>query len=255
MVRSWPPTRFRGGDTECVDTRSLRVAASGIPRKRSPPRPRTCDHVVVNSTRATETEAGYDAAAADYVDRTSTRSREAKAFLSRFVDLLSPNSLVLDVGSGSGTDARRFSEAGHHGFALDRSTKLLALSAGDLRLRADFCALPLVDSCADALWSHASLLHVESDALGATFDEWQRVVRPGGLVAFVTSLGGDSGWELAPASQRRVPEMVSGARRWFVHHESAELQKAMLQRGWVLMESSVRRSHRDWILAMARTPG
>lgn len=208
----------------------------------------------MDPSKAEETEAGYDAAAADYVERTASRAPEVEAFASRFVDTLPPNSVVVDAGSGSGADAHQFSQVGHSGVAIDRSAKLLELACGELNLRADISSLPLAENCVDALWSHASLLHVEPAALGQTFDEWQRVVRPGGIVAFVTSLGGDSGWELAPASPQRIPEMVDGARRWFVHHQSEDLHTSMQQRGWTLIESSVRQSHRNWLLAMAATP-
>ncbi|MCP3880872.1 MAG: class I SAM-dependent methyltransferase [Sulfitobacter sp.] len=204
--------------------------------------------------RAGETEAGYDAVAHDYTARAANRSPDAEQFVTRFVDSLPAQSIVIDLGCGPGQDLTRFAGSGHHPIGVDRSTALLALADPAPLVRADLTQLPIAAGSADALWSHASLLHVEPAALAAALAEWERVLRPGGTVGLSTSLGGDSGWELVPAGRSRRPDMPAGTRRWFVHHDSDRILDIIRSRGWSLQEVSVRSSHRDWLQILAHTP-
>ena len=208
-----------------------------------------------DADNARETEAGYDAVASDYDDRTSSRSGDAEAFAQRFLDVLAADSVVVDLGCGSGRDLDRFAEHGHRAVGLDRSAQLLALAGPSSCIRGDLRFLPLAPGSVGGIWSHASLLHVKAEALTSTLVEWERVLRPGGVVGLSTSLGGDSGWELAPASRSRVPKMEGGARRWFVHHDRDHLLEALRSRSWELLDVSIRSSHRDWLQVMARREG
>lgn len=205
--------------------------------------------------RARRTEQGYDAIANDYATRTSTRSGEAEEFFLRFLDALESASLVADLGCGPGPDVRRFQELGHVGIGLDRSMRMLRLAAvNGPGIRADLTSLPLATGTIDAVWSYASLLHIEAADLKSTLEEWERVLRPGGLIGVATSLGGDEGWESAPAAKAKVPDMPIDEQRWFVHHTEESVREVMAKRGWQLVEVSVRSSHRDWLQILARTP-
>jgi len=120
-------------------------------------------------------------------------------------------------------------------------------------VRGDLRTLPFRDGSVDAVWAYASLLHVAASEVLATLLEWAQVLRPGGIIGFTTSLGGDSGWELAPAAAARMPQMPTGEQRWFVHHTEPGLADALEMAGFELIETSVRSSHRDWLQVIART--
>ncbi len=206
-------------------------------------------------SRTAETEAGYNAVAHDYTSRAANRSPGAEEFLSRFTNSLPTRSVIVDLGCGPGQDLTHFADRGHHPVGVDRSTALLALAGPAASLvRADLTQLPIASGSADALWSYASLLHIEPAALAATLAEWDRVLRPGGTVGISTSLGGDSGWELVPAGKSRRPDMPPGTRRWFVHHDNEPLLDIIQSRGWNPQEVSMRSSHRDWTQIIAHTP-
>lgn len=203
--------------------------------------------------KAARTEAGYDSIAAEYAVKASIRSPEAQAFASRYIELLPDSSLVLDLGCGPGEDLNYFASAGHWPIGLDRSSMALSLAQGFPRIRGDLRSLPFPDASVHAVWAYASLLHVDASEVEATLSEWTRVLRPKGIIGFSTSLGGDSGWELAPAAAARMPTMPSGEQRWFVHHTERRLSDALQLGDFELIETSVRSSHRDWLQVIART--
>lgn len=139
--------------------------------------------------------------------------------------------------------------------AADRSEAMVGLCAPGLgRVRSDLASLPVAAGTVDALWSAASLLHVESGAVPDVLEEWERAVRPAGLVAFTTSVGGDAGWELVPADPSRVPNLGDGQRRWFVHHDADVLRSVVRRRGWMVVHDEIRAGHRDWLEIIARIP-
>lgn len=208
---------------------------------------------ITDSDKTEATEAAYDAVAQDYAERASGRSPEASRFAGRFEQRLEPGSRVVDLGCGPGEDLLRLADCGHRPIGLDRSAELLALAHHSPRVRADLKQLPFADGSADGIWAHASLLHVDSAALEGALVEWDRIVRPGGLVGFSTSLGGDSGWELVPAEPSRVPVMNDGLKRWFVHHDKDVVLRAIGRRGWEIIEATERPSHRIWLQVIART--
>lgn len=205
--------------------------------------------------RSRATALAYDSAASDFAERTVARSAMAAEFFDLFMASLAPNSVVGDLGCGPGHDLRRLLAAGHRPFGLDSSAALLALGpTGSRRSQGDLRAIPLVADSLDAIWSSAALLHVARSDLTSTFAEWNRVLRPAGIVAFATSLGGDEGWELVPASRGRVPEISDGHQRWFVHHDQEALLAAVASVGWKITLSSVRQSTRRWLQITAAKP-
>lgn len=205
--------------------------------------------------RVRATVDAYDAVAADFAAKTAGLSAAGAAFLDRFLAELGSNRTVIDAGCGPGHHAAHMVDRGHRVVGLDRSQAMLAAVPGPVSaVRADLAAVPLVAGAADAIWSCAALIHVDADSLDDVLEEWERVVRPGGLVGFATSIGGEAGWEDPPAAPERVPEMPDGHRRWFVHHDADTLFEAVARRHWEVVHSSVRQGAREWLQIVAVTP-
>src|SRR4051812_41591243 len=88
--------------------------------------------------------------------------------LERLSSLLRCESTVIDLGSGSGRDARYMARLGHTVIAVDAAVPLLRICVGALDatdrvipLNADMRNLPFKDQSVDAIWACGSLLHTE----------------------------------------------------------------------------------------------
>ncbi len=193
--------------------------------------------------------AAYDAIAERYAVRTGGGSTGLHDFFDEmrdgFAALLPGRARVLDVGCGPGHVAAGFARAGLDAVGVDPSAGMLAVAArrGVRAVRADMTALPFADACTDGLWCQAALLHVPAALTGQVLHGFGRVLRPGGLLGLVTSVG--HGPQLEPV------DYADGVRRWFIHRDPAEVLGAVTAAGFTVTSVERRTSRRDWIAVAA----
>ncbi len=97
---------------------------------------------------------------------------------------LGPNSVVLDLASGTGDFSVELAEAGHRPIGIDLSYGMLAAARSDApRVQGDLLALPLAETSVDAAVCGFALRNLVS--LPPFFAELHRVVRPGGRIALL----------------------------------------------------------------------
>lgn len=137
----------------------------------------------LNGCEAAEATLAYYAANAEAF-ASSTVSVEFTAMQERFVELLEPGARVLDLGCGSGRDAKRFAEAGFAVDAVDGSPELC-------RIAAEFTGLPVrcmrfeeLSAVAeyDGIWACSSILHVPSVQLPALLAKMAAALKDGGVI-------------------------------------------------------------------------
>lgn len=131
-------------------------------------------------THDPKTLAFYDAEAEAYAARgdRSNVSGSLRTFLAR----LAPGTHVLDLGSGDGRHSAAMIEAGFEVTALDGSAGLAAIASrrlGKPVRGARFDELEDVEAF-DAVWAHASLLHVPAEGLADILARIHRALKPGG---------------------------------------------------------------------------
>ncbi|MEX1153782.1 class I SAM-dependent methyltransferase [Parvibaculum sp.] len=137
------------------------------------------------------TLAFYDAEAEAYAargDRTNV-SGSLGAFLAR----LAPGAHVLDLGSGDGRHSAAMMEAGFEVTALDGSAGLAAIASRLLGKPVRIARFEEIEDVAafDAVWAHASLLHVPAASLADILARVHRALKPGGRL-FASFKSGDA---------------------------------------------------------------
>ena len=126
----------------------------------------------------------------------ATRSVDMSPLYARFTPHLPAGGRVLDVGCGSGRDARAFAQQGFRVTAFDASPELAQLAARYTGLPvvvADVLALdgPATldlppDTLFDGIWACASLLHVPEARQARAWACLWPLLRPGGRLVYAT---------------------------------------------------------------------
>lgn len=116
-------------------------------------------------------------------------------FLASFLDRLSPNSRILELGCGSGRDSVAMIAAGHDVDPTDGTPEIAA--ATTKRLGRPVRVLRFGDleeaSSYDAVWASACLLHVPRSALPGVLRRVFEALKPGGLHFASYKAGGVEG--------------------------------------------------------------
>lgn len=202
--------------------------------------------------QARETAASYDRIVASYEEQAANSSPERTDFFETFALRLRRGGVVLDVGCGPGHDLEALHARGLTALGMDSSPGMArrVRDRGHQVVVADLRCVPLVEGCLDGLWSSASLLHVPRPEVSATLASWQQLLRPGGVLGVITSLGDDEGWEAVPykpASQHGDVLL----RRWFVHHDRDALTELITTAGFQIEQAEVREGNRRWLQLLA----
>ncbi len=200
-----------------------------------------------------ETARSYDLIVDAYEQRQQAPHPGLAGLRERFAERLPLGGRVVDVGCGPGHHAQYFASHGLTPIGLDVSvgmvtrTRAHGLSAvlGDARRP------PFRPSCAQGVWSSASLLHVPQPDVPATLSAWRGLLALDGWLGLSTSLGDDQGWEAVPYpadSQHAGVEL----HRWFVHHPRERLMTMIGDAGFEILEVGERQTHRRWLEVLAR---
>lgn len=173
------------------------------------------------------TRSSYDTDAAGYTEKVrgllSERPflRASVALFAEFVRAAGGGP-VADVGCGPGYVTGHLHELGVDAFGIDLSPEMIAIARRDypgLRFEVGTMTdLDLPDDSVAGLLAFWSIIHIPDDAMPGVFDEFRRVLRPGGplLVGFHVgdetqrSSEGYPGRPIDVTSHRRKPSQVAG---------------------------------------------
>ena len=186
----------------------------------------------------------YSRNAADFVS--STRQADFSAVQNRFLSLLDHKGEILDLGCGSGRDARAFLDAGYTVRAVDGFPAMAQLACSYLGMPVDTMDFEdLIDQERyEGIWACASLLHVPCTKLPTIFAKVYQALKTGGIFYCSFKLGNFEG-------------VRNG--RYFTDLDACSLQE-LLQAGgrWkvedVWISEDVRPDHTDekWINGLFR---
>jgi len=128
------------------------------------------------------TMAYYHTNAARYVER--TRQQDMRQIRLKFILLLPAGGHILDLGCGSGRDAKAFLEEGFTVTAMDASPAIAAQASpylGQEVLVKKAQDINITDAY-HGIWACASLLHLPEWELSAVFKQLARALLPGGIL-------------------------------------------------------------------------
>ncbi|WKY47376.1 class I SAM-dependent methyltransferase [Eubacteriaceae bacterium ES3] len=122
----------------------------------------------------------YNQTAKDFVD--DTVSADLTDIHQRFLNYLPQKATILDLGCGSGRDAKAFIEAGYTVTAVDGAEECCKLAQTLIGRPVSCLIFDQIDyeQEFDGVWACASLLHVPFDDLPDIFDRIVKALKPGG---------------------------------------------------------------------------
>jgi SAM-dependent methyltransferase len=171
-------------------------------------------------------DATYDAIAQEFA---ASRIRDFWAEEFRTFRSLLPAGRILDVGCGSGRDARMFVDADYDYVGFDRSPQMIAVCRKTVPegtfAEADFSAIDLPPGGFDGFWAAASLLHISRADLPQFLGRLAQAIRPGG-VGFISM----KPWR--GTDEEVVPDRRHGdRRRYFAYYPPLVFTSLLLEAG------------------------
>jgi SAM-dependent methyltransferase len=169
------------------------------------------------------TRDGYDLTAAMYAERFHGHLDDKpldRAMLAGFAGLVERNSVIADVGCGTGATSRILADFGLDVLGIDLSPNMIAEARRlnpDLRFQVgSMISINADDNHFHGICAWYSVIHIPDELLPQVFSEFRRVLRPDGwaLVAFQV---GDQprtfkelfGEQVALTFYRRQPDVVA----------------------------------------------
>jgi SAM-dependent methyltransferase len=181
----------------------------------------------MSDTWLSDTRSSYDTDASGYTEKVRGLLCERpylRASLGLFAELVlsAGGGPVADVGCGPGYVTRHLNDAGVDAFGIDLSPELIALARRDypdLRFEVGTMTdLDLPDDSVAGVVAFWSVIHVPDRAMPGVFEQFRRVLRPGGPVLVGFHVGdetrhtsaGYTGRPINVESHHRRPSTVAG---------------------------------------------
>jgi len=174
----------------------------------------------------TSTIAVYDKVAKEYTKKAEARGPKIER--SHFMKIIPEHGTVLDVGCGSGRDAKVFCDHGFLVTGVDLSGKLLEIAKQNAPkatfIKDDIRSLQFPPQSFDGIWAQASLLHVKHEEIQTVLKSFFIMLKPNGTLYIAVKAG--SGERFA------VMKSTPGEKRFFSFYSKASLKDALVSAGF-----------------------
>jgi ubiquinone/menaquinone biosynthesis C-methylase UbiE len=185
---------------------------------------------------------------------------EAVAFaadsVNDFLEVLAPHAYILEAGCGPGRETRIFNKKGVRTLGVDLSDGLLNIARkrnpDTEYLKADFRDLPLEDESFDGVFSHASLVHLETVRdVKQSLREFCRVLKRDGLLLVkVKTQTGEKETDV-------VSDSLSKHDRFFRYYQPERLNDLLAEAGFrpvssKIMEDGHGRKEVQWLQSIVQ---
>lgn len=128
------------------------------------------------------TKASYQATAKEFADKVTELAPLHS--IERFIQLISPKAKILDIGCGSGRDAKIFTDRGMDVLGIDFSSNLIEIAKKTAPL-AKFQVMDIEEmkfpvGFFDGAWAASSLLHIPKSNILAVFNQIHSLLKEKG---------------------------------------------------------------------------
>jgi SAM-dependent methyltransferase len=170
-----------------------------------------------------------------------------KAELDKFISLL-PGKQIVDIGFGSGRDIIYFLSKGLAVQGIELSTNFLQSLHRVVPtplLCMDMRRLGFANNSFDGAWCCATLLHLPRVEVSATLYEFQRILRPKGILYVSVKEGGGDEW---------LKEGHIDLPRYFTYYSMSEICERLEREGFQVLYTQVKphkAGHHAWLSVYA----
>jgi len=153
----------------------------------------------------------------------------------QFLKKIKPNPKILEVGCGSGRDAITLTELGASVTGIDASEGLIKVAkqkSSDIEfLVGNFLDLPFQDGTFDGIWSHASLVHLDTtEDVETAFRQFNRVLKTDGYLYIYVKK------QYEEEKTAIVSDSLSNHDRFFRYYTEDELTLLLTKAGFTIDE-------------------
>ena len=210
-----------------------------VPFERSEPHLKRFLEKMIGQFRSRTNWEAYESSAVSYAEKVESLHPYREA--DRFLSMIPPNGKIIDIGCGSGRDAKVFSERGYVVTGIDLSSKMIEI-AKEKAPQADFHVMDMrslnFDPIFDGAWANASLLHISkndfSEVLGKIFTS----LKSDGLFFIKLKKGSSEGLEL--------DARYNNLKKFYSYHDEHELKDLLSAAGFTILDLFVTESESSY---------
>jgi SAM-dependent methyltransferase len=171
----------------------------------------------------------YESSASDYAKNVDALHPHREA--ERFLSMIPCGGTIIDIGCGSGRDAKVFSERGFTVTGIDFSPSMVQI-ARITAPKANFIVLDMqsldLNETFDAAWANASLLHIPKVAIPKVLADIYSILNHNGLFYIKLKQGDKEGFE---RDQR-----YGNIQKFFSYFEKNELKNFLIDAGFEVLD-------------------
>jgi ubiquinone/menaquinone biosynthesis C-methylase UbiE len=194
------------------------------------------------------TRESYGQIAPTYAQVSADMSETLILLAKKCVDLLEssfgPNANVLDIGCGPGRDMAWFESHNINVTGVDYTQAMLEIARTKVRgslVQADMRKLPFEAGSVDGIWCNASLLHLPKTDSPTALLEFQRVLKPAGILFLAVQEG--------EGEHLETREWYGEHQRFFARYSLPEMTGLLEAAGFEILEYDPSSS---WLRFLAR---